>query len=261
MLESYSVRNGGVILVSFLIFAFIYASHRRLQSGKGNEWSIRLVTMIHAGVVTTLAYSSCFLIGPWPFTEPGLESNTFNLAIISISLGYFILDYLWCLRFGSEEIVMHVHHWFSLVYLSWGLYSHVSGAEIVGVIFGSEVTNPMLQLRWMLRQSGKYETIIGRINDILFATAFISIRCVVGSYFLYCVLSHPKPTIAVKAGGVMFYGISCVFGYQVISFSQRKITAWRRYGFINPTTPASPSQQAAGPQQRNTDRVNSKKEK
>lgn len=164
-------------------------------------------------------------------------------------------------RFGSEEVVMHVHHWFSLVYLSWGIYSRVSGAEIVGVIFGSEVTNPMLQLRWMLRQSGKYETIIGRINDILFASAFISIRCVVGSYFLYCVLSHPKPTVAVKAGGIMFYVISCVFGYQVISFSKRKVAAWRRYGFINPTTPESQSQRAAGPLHRNTDRDDSKKEK
>ena len=167
------MRPDYIIAASFVTFASIYVAHRRLQPDKCLEWTIRLVTMIHAAVVTSLAYFSCFLLGPWPFNEPGLDSNSFNLAIISICLGYFILDYLWCLRYGTERVIMHIHHWFSLVYLTWGLYSKVSGAEIVGVIFGSEITNPTLQLRWMLRKSGNYESTVGKINDILFAITFI----------------------------------------------------------------------------------------
>ena len=78
-----------------------------------------------------------------------------------------------CLLYGGEGLIMHVHHWFSLIYLGWGLAFGLSGAEIVGVIFGSEITNPMLQIRWMLKQSGKYQTTLGFVNDILFATTFI----------------------------------------------------------------------------------------
>jgi len=214
--------------LSFLTFGLIYLTHRRTQPEKGPEWSIRLVTMIHAAAATSLAYFSCFVLGPWPLAEPGLESNSLNLVIISISLGYFLLDYLWCLRQGSEKAIMHVHHWFSLIYLSWGSRTRLSGAEIVGVIFGSEITNPMLQLRWMLRRSGKYETTLGSINDILFAAVFIFVRCVVGAYFLYCVLSSPLPTMAVRVGGVVFYAISAIFGFQIARFARRRMLSLRR---------------------------------
>lgn len=163
----------GVTSISFLTFGLIYLTHRRLEPDKGPEWSIRLVTMIHAAAATSLAYFSCFLLGPWPLSDPGLDSDSFNLVLISICLGYFLFDYLWCLQCGSEKVLMHVHHWFSLIYLSWGLCSRVSGAEIAGVIFGSEITNPMLQLRWMLRRSGKADSTVARANDILFAVTFI----------------------------------------------------------------------------------------
>jgi len=142
-------------------------------------------------------------------------------------------------RYGTERVIMHIHHWFSLVYLTWGLYSKVSGAEIVGVIFGSEITNPMLQLRWMLRKSGNYESTVGKINDILFAITFISTRCGVGAYFLYCVLTHPRPSTTVKLGGVVFYAISCVFGFQVVAFARRKITTWRQNGVVSSPSPAT----------------------
>jgi len=239
-LASASLWPVAAISTSFAAFTLMYFAHRRLQPEKSLEWSIRLVTMVHAGVVTTLAYFSCFALGPWPFKDPGLNSSAFNLAIISICLGYFIMDYLWCLKHGSEGIVMHVHHWFSLVYLTWGLYSRVSGAEIVGVIFGSEITNPMLQLRWMLKQCGKHDTGFGRINDMLFAVAFISIRCLVGAYFLYCVLHHPLPSMTVKVGGVVFYGISCVFSVQVMVFAKRKVATWRKHGRASPSENSSP---------------------
>jgi len=241
MSDSASFIYGGIIAASFAFFAGLYGTHRRLQPDKGEEWSIRLTTMIHAGLVTTLAYFACFLVGPWPLTEPGLESNAFHLMIISICLGYFLFDYLWCLRYGTETWVMHVHHWFSLVYLTWGLCWRLSGAEIAGVIFGSEITNPLLQLRWMLKKSGNYETPLGQINDLLFASIFISFRVGVGSYFLYCVLSHPRPVAAVKVGGVVFYAISAIFSFQVMSFAKRKIAAWRRTSTLHPSSTSTTS--------------------
>ena len=90
-----STAEAVAVSLSFLTFALIYMLNRSYQPDKGPEWSIRLTTMIHAALATSLAYFSCFVLGPWPFTEPGRESSAFNLVIISFSLGYFIFDYSW----------------------------------------------------------------------------------------------------------------------------------------------------------------------
>lgn len=217
-----------LVATSFSIFTLIYKVHRQIQPQKNSEWTIRLLTMSHAAIVTSLSYYSCFIKGPWPLTEPGLDTNLLELTIMSFSLGYFIFDFLWCLLYGAEGLLMHIHHWFSVIYLFWGLYSLKSGSEIVGTIFGSEITNPMLQLRWMLKQSGDYNTRIGVLNDLAFITTFLSMRCGVGAYFLYCVISHPRPCIIIKGGGVCLYVISCIFGYQMICFASHKYVKRRK---------------------------------
>jgi hypothetical protein len=45
---------------------------------------------------------------------------------------------------------------------------------------------PFLQLRWFLRETGKYDTILGEIVDIIFMLLFGGLRIGVGTYLLYC---------------------------------------------------------------------------
>ena len=36
-----------------------------------------------------------------------------------------------------------------------------SGTEVNAVLFGSEITNPLLQMRWFLRETGHYHSFTG----------------------------------------------------------------------------------------------------
>jgi hypothetical protein len=52
------------------------------------------------------------------------------------------------------------------------------GTELIACICGSEASNPFLQLRWFLRETGKYDTILGEIVDIIFMLLFGGLRIV-----------------------------------------------------------------------------------
>ena len=46
--------------------------------------------------------------------------------------------------------------------------------------------------------------------------------------------------MTVKVGGVVFYGISCVFSVQVMVFAKRKVATWRKHGRASPSENSSP---------------------
>ena len=83
--------------------------------------------------------------------------------------------------------VMVAHHFLSIIGLTWCLMAGHYGTELVATIGGAEITNPLLQLRWFLREMGHYRgTIWGHLVDWAFMVSFGFIRIILGSILLYC---------------------------------------------------------------------------
>lgn len=80
---------------------------------------------------------------------------------------------------------MLAHHFLSIVGLSWCLIAGAYGTELVATIGGAEITNPLLQLRWFMRNTGCYKTLWGDIVDITFMCLFGFVRIILGSMLLY----------------------------------------------------------------------------
>jgi len=170
-----------------------------------------------------------------------------------VSLGYFFFDTLWCLLSGGETWLMLAHHTSSIGACFSGLILHASGAELVGAIFGAEVTNPLLQARWfLLENGGKGSSALGRVevcplsahstqqqsgrasrcvvaarsradacrvsatSKTAFAISFTLCRVFWAPTLLVPVLQSPSTHWCVRAGGVAMQLISWVWAASVL---------------------------------------------
>ena len=116
---------------------------------------------------------------------------------------------------------MLTHHVLSIMGCSVCIVSGWYGTELIACICGSEASNPFLQLRWFLRETGKYDTILGEIVDIIFMLLFGGLRIGVGTYLLYCYYQQDTDNFG-RFGGVCFYALSWLFMINIIAFGCKK---------------------------------------
>lgn len=117
---------------------------------------------------------------------------------------------------------MLCHHFVSIIALAICLITGSYGTEIVATIFGSEISNPLLQCRWFLKYSGNRDTVIADLVDVAFILTFTYVRIVVGSNLLYCYQLMPHIPIFMRIASVAFYLISWAFWITILKFGYRK---------------------------------------
>ncbi|RUS69193.1 hypothetical protein EGW08_023044 [Elysia chlorotica] len=213
-------------LYQILIYAFTWTTLYFLlclcNSRRSYEWHCRMVTVVHATLISSLAIYSTFFSGPWPFSESGGPNTSLQVRTVSLCLGYFIFDFCWCMYFKTEGPVMVAHHFLSIVGLTWCLIAGHYGTELVCTIGGAEITNPLLQLRWFLRELGHYKgTIWGHIVDWAFMLSFGFIRIVLGSILLYSYYQQNTDFWG-RLGGTTIYSIGWIFFINILSYAFRK---------------------------------------
>lgn len=207
---------------SFLAWTDVYFILHALNRKCSAEWNCRLITAAHAIVSTSLSFTSAVLVGPWPFSHVGEPNTSVHSTIMVISLGYFMFDFMWCSYMQTESNVMLAHHVVSILGFVYSLYTGRAGCELTAVMGASEVTNPLLQFRWFLKEMGLYKGWLAKIVDTVFVCMFWFCRLGVGTVFHYICQTSPKLDLMTKGGGQAFYIISVIFGIQLVSFYYRK---------------------------------------
>ena len=218
------------VVGSFLLWANLYlllwAVLRHLrQSTATAESACRAVTVLHAFLLSGLGLASMFFLGPWPFDVDSLaKPNTrLHTDTIVLSLGYFLFDFSWCVWTKTEALVMLLHHAVSIFGFGYVLGTGRYGCEATGVLGVSELTNPLLQLRWFLKHAGLYSGAVETAVDWTFAILFCCIRLGIGSaFFLFVLFPAPQVATVVRLGSSGFYTISIVFSFQVILYIYNK---------------------------------------
>ncbi|MBZ3877049.1 POU domain, class 2, transcription factor 3 [Sciurus carolinensis] len=186
------------VLCSLCGWLSLYTSFCHLNKHRSYEWSCRLVTFTHGVLSIVLSAYIGFIDGPWPFTHPGSPNTPLQVHVLCLTLGYFIFDLGWCIYFQSEGALMLAHHTLSILGIIMALVLGESGTEVNAVLFGSEITNPLLQLRWFLRETGHYHSFTGDVVDFLFVALFTGVRIGVGARLLFCEMVSPTPKWFVK---------------------------------------------------------------
>lgn len=206
----------------FFIWASFYFLLCIINPRRSYEWNIRLVTVFHGSLTSLLSYWCAFITGPWPLVAMGEINSSFHTFIATFTLGYFIFDFMWCFYMGTEGMDMLLHHMVSVTSLVFILFDGYSGPELVATILGTEISNPFLQIRWFMRETGQYQSFVAKVNDVIFMSMFIGWRLGPGSLLCYRTLSSPKPKLFVKIGGAGLYLISWVWVFFILRFAKKR---------------------------------------
>lgn len=206
----------------FFIWTSFYFLLCTFNPHRSYEWNCRLLTIFHGTLTSLLCFWSAVITGPWPLVAMGDVNSPFHTFIATFTLGYFIFDFLWCFYMGTEGIDMLLHHMVSICSLVYILFDGYSGPELVAVVLGTEISNPFLQIRWFMRETGQYQTLAAKLNDAIFMSMFIGWRLGPGSLLCYRTLSSPKPKFFVKLGGASLYLISWVWVFYILKFARKR---------------------------------------
>jgi len=119
---------------------------------------------------------------------------------------------------------MIFHHMLSIVGNGFVLYRGTNGTELIATLFGTEITNPVLQLRWFLRYSGVSvrSPAVAMTVDFCFLLLFTVMRICLGSVLLCCYLRHPEPDWIARYAALVIYGLGWVFWYSIVCYAVRK---------------------------------------
>ncbi|XP_076457365.1 TLC domain-containing protein 5-like [Babylonia areolata] len=219
------------VCLSLVSWSGLYLGLRRLDPQRKAEWHCRTVTALHATLITMVTGWACFVQGPWPFTDSGGVNTPLQGTATAICLGYFLFDFAWCLYFQTEGVPMLLHHSLSILGCVWTLCAGRYGTELAATICGSEVTNPLLQLRYFLKETGRYHTVLGEVVDAVFMLSFFAVRLGVGTLLLYCYFLQPTDFMG-RVGAMAIYLISWMFWVSIFRYAVRKYSkkyrAWCR---------------------------------
>lgn len=207
---------------SFLLWLNLYNILCIINLKQSAEWNCRIITGFHGTTSALACFVSAFILGPWPFNYIGYPPNQLHCTIIIVSLGYFIFDLLWCLYMQTEELIMLVHHLLSVLGFVYVLWFNIYGCEITSILGASEFTNPLLQLRWFLKRTGKYTGKREIFIDWSFFALFIFVRVLMGSALYLRLLLSPRMEVFAKVSGGGMHFVGILFSVHLTLFIHRK---------------------------------------
>ena len=89
-------------------------------------------------------------------------------------------------------------------------------------IGGAEITNPLLQTRWFLRETGQYAGPRALLVDTLFAFTFGLSRLGFGTWLLVVTLRGDATHWFLKCGAVVLYSISVLWFVAILGMYRRR---------------------------------------
>ena len=100
-------------------------------------------------------------------------------------LGYFIYDTIAMSMLGLLDGAILGHHMICIVGFYTTLATQISGGEIMACAFVSEISNPFMHGRQMLRDTGLRHTKAYEILESLYIFLYIYYRMIIGIFIIY----------------------------------------------------------------------------
>lgn len=123
---------------------------------------------------------------------------------------------------------MILHHIFSIIGMMVSLIGGFSATEVMAIIFGTEITNPLLQIRWFLRTLEKHKTWYYEINDALFVLLFVIMRLGIGSNLIYIYIYNPRAETLHKILAIAIYMVGFIFMFTIVPYVYNKYQKYYR---------------------------------
>jgi hypothetical protein len=157
----------------------------------------RIVSIIHgtaimflSGYNTYFAHSAC-----------GEKNTNFETFLLQFSDGYFLYDLLAMAYLGILDKSMLIHHSICIGGLTGGLITKTSADILVSALFLTEISNPAMHFRVILRLLGLRYTKAYEVAEYTYMILYIFGRVGLGLPVLYRTWVCPTNHIIVKLMG------------------------------------------------------------
>jgi len=203
-------------LASRLLSGLCVRSYRSLSAIDKWDWDTRIGSSIHAALSTALAL---YVIGGsgvvpglgGPLKGPAcLFTSPLTWAAIGLSLGYFIADtfalaYYYPLLPHTNVLLMH--HLVCLACLAVSLFTRHGHIYIETMVI-TEVTTPLINIRWFLDKAGMKRSLAYRVNGLsIVAFWFLGRICIFIPYAAH-ILGHFEESL-LMAPPALLLGLVC----------------------------------------------------
>ncbi|KAH7432120.1 hypothetical protein KP509_07G009200 [Ceratopteris richardii] len=146
---------------------------------------------------------------------------------MTVSLAYFLYDFFCCLFDTSIDYSNVIHHTVSISSLAYSVFNRKCGTEIVMCLWLSELSNPFMHARELLKELGLKDTTLALLNDICFALVFGFARVVLGPYLVYLTVFADNP-LMVKIGALGIQFISIFWFYKIARMAVYKLSKGKK---------------------------------
>lgn len=207
-------------LISFALWNILNLIVMNLKLNDGHlkradwlDFRNRIVSIIHGVLVLVLSTYNTFFV----HSGCGEASTRLENVIMIIANGYFAYDFAAMAYLGILDMSMTIHHSICLAGLSACLYLGSSGDVLVSSIFLSEISNPSMHTRNMLRLVGYRYTKAYEAAEVSYMILYIFGRLFSGLPLLYRTWICDANHIVVKLMGTTLVVYSVKFMIQMVS--------------------------------------------
>jgi hypothetical protein len=151
----------------------------------------RIVSLVH-GIMCIVC---CFYDLTYVKNEYGSENvgiENFNLVM---SLGYFLYDTLAMQYYGLLDSPMLFHHSICCLGFYLSVCFNASAPEILAGMYISEISNPVMHVRLIIRNLGYRHTATYEVCEYSYILLYIYYRLLKGLFIVYstitCTVGHP----------------------------------------------------------------------
>ncbi|KAG6445683.1 TLC domain-containing protein 5 [Manduca sexta] len=208
-------------LTSFLAWSWLYVGCAIQYPDQSPEWNSRAITLVHGSVATVVGLAQCGIrtLSPCHLT---MKVMPWHYALMVWSWGYFAFDLLWCVVYWSESALMLCHHISALIAITIYMQKQYTGCTFACTLALLEITNPLLQIRWFLKNGGQNKTVIFMIVEVTYLVMFVLARGILGTYLMYKILNSDVFDTDQKIISVIFYIVSAGFLYNIFKYVEYK---------------------------------------
>eukprot|EP00249_Psilotum_nudum_P013019 c24107_g2_i1 orf=399-1070(+) len=202
-----------VVGVGICAWSSAFLLTRLLLPKRSHDFCNRTVSLIHVAVSLLLSSRS---VQNWRCLVSPLASppSPLQMQTMTVSLSYFIYDFFCCLLDTRVDYTNVFHHIMSIWSLAYGVFYVACGTELVTCLWLSELSNPFMHGRELLKELGMKDTRLSLVNDICFAVVFILARLGLGPYVTYVTVFADNP-LFVKIGGCGIQTVSIFWSYKI----------------------------------------------
>ena len=110
----------------------------------------RMVSLVHGASMMFLAGYNTYFV----HSQCGEVNTRFEQILLNVSNGYFTYDLLVMAYFGILDKSMLIHHTICIIGLNFGLFSGHAADNLIGALFLTEISNPAMHIRVVLKHMG-----------------------------------------------------------------------------------------------------------